>query len=109
MIQLSIAVIILLFFLAKLYWQKRKGAISLGEFIFWFIFWLASFVLILFLKQLDRLVASLGFSVSAIQVAAYLAIVVLFYFIFRLRLKLEKIEEALTKINEVVVKQQRDR
>jgi len=107
MAQLLVAAIIILFFLAKLYWQKRKGAVSTGEFIFWFIFWLASFVLVLFLKQLDQLVASLGFSVSAIQVAVYLAIAVLFYFIFRVRLKLEKMDENLTKINEVVTKQLR--
>lgn len=107
MIQMLVAATVILFFLAKLYWQKRKGAVSLGEFIFWLIFWLVTLVLVLFLKQLDRLVASLGFSVPAVQVAAYLAIAVLFYFIFRVRLKLEKIEENLTKINEVVTKQRK--
>lgn len=107
MIQMLVAAIVILFFLAKLYWQKRKGAVSLGEFIFWLIFWLVTLVLVLFLKQLDRLVASLGFSVPAVQVAAYLAIAVLFYFIFRVRLKLEKIEENLTKINEVITKQRK--
>lgn len=104
MAQILVAVIIIFFFLAKLFWQKRKAMVSTGEFVFWLIFWLASLVLILFLKQLDQFVASLGFSVSAIQVAVYLAIAVLFYFIFRLRLKLEKTEENLTKINEAITK-----
>ncbi|MFA6131749.1 MAG: DUF2304 family protein [Patescibacteria group bacterium] len=105
MAQLLVAAVIILFFLAKLYWQKRKGAVSTSEFIFWFVFWVASLVLVAFLKQLDQLVASFGFSVSAIQVAVYLAIAVLFYLIFRVRIKLEKIEENLTKINEAVTKQ----
>lgn len=104
MAQLLVAAVIILFFLAKLFWQRRKGAVSTAEFIFWLVFWLASFALVLFLKQLDQLVASLGFSVSAIQVAVYLAIAVLFYFIFRVRLKLERLEENLTKINEAVTK-----
>lgn len=108
MTQSLVAAIIILFFIAKLYWQKRKSAVSTGEFIFWLVFWLASLVLVLFLKQLDQLVASFGFSVSAIQVAVYLAIAVLFYFIFRVRLKLEKMEENLSKINEAVTKKNYD-
>jgi len=104
MIQIIAAIFIICFFIGKLYGQKRKGTVSKGEFIFWLIFWLASLVLVLFLKQLDQLVASFGFSVSAIQVAVYLAIAVLFYLIFRVRLKLEKMDENLTKINEVVTK-----
>lgn len=104
MAQILVAAVIILFFLAKLFWQKQKGAVSTAEFIFWLAFWLASFILVLFLKQLDQLVASLGFSVSAIQVAVYLAIAVLFYFIFRLRLKLEKTEENLTRLNEALTK-----
>lgn len=105
MAQILVATIIIAFFLAKLYWQKHKGAVSTGEFVFWLFFWLASLVLVLFLKQLDHLVASFGFSVSAIQVAVYMAIAVLFYFIFRVRLKLEKMEENLTKLNEVLTRQ----
>lgn len=107
MLQIIIAIVVIAFFIFKLYWQKQKGAVSSGEFIFWLVFWLASLVLVLFLKPLDRLVASFGFSVSAIQVAVYLAIAILFYFIFRVRLKLEKMEDNLTKINEVVAKQQK--
>jgi hypothetical protein len=104
MLQIIIATIIIIFFIAKLYWQKRCGLLSRNEFIFWLIFWLASLVLVLFLKQLDALVDSLGFSVSAIQVVVYLAIAIIFYAIFRLRLKLEKIEENLTKLNEEITK-----
>lgn len=107
MIQLLFAVLFIIFFIAKLGWQKYKRTISTGEFVFWLIFWLVTLILTLFLKQLDQLVASLGFSVSAIQVAVYLAVAVLFYFIFRVRLKLERIEEDLTKINEVVAKQRK--
>jgi len=104
MTQIIAAIFIICFFIGKLYGQKRKGTVSTGEFIFWLCFWLGSLVLVLFLKQLDHLVASFGFSVSAIQVAVYLAIAVLFYLIFRVRLKLERLDENLTKINEEFAK-----
>ena len=104
MAQILVAVVMICFFLMKLYWQKRKGAVSSAEFIFWLVFWFGTLILVLLLKPLDRFVASLGFSVSAIQGAVYLAIAILFDFIFRLRLKLEKMEESLTKINEALTK-----
>ena len=67
-------------------------------FIFWLIFWLLSAGAVIFLKWIDKLVANLGFSGSGIEVLLYLGVVILFYFIFRLRLKLEKIEQDITKI-----------
>ena len=98
MTQQIIALIIIAFFLARLYWQKRKNHISLNEFLFWLIFWLAAALLIIGLKFIDRLVAGLGFSGSGIQVLFYLSVAILFYLIFRVRLKMEKIEKDITKI-----------
>ncbi len=98
MLQQIIALIIISFFLARLFWQKQKGQISGSELLFWFVFWLLSAAAIVFLRQIDALVAWLGFSGSGIQVLLYLAVALLFYFIFRLRLRLEKIERNLTKI-----------
>lgn len=107
MLQIIVAVVVIIFFIAKLFWQKQRGSVSKNEFIFWLIFWSASLVLVLFLKPLDALVDSLGFSVPAIQVVVYLAIATLFYALFRVRLKLEKIEENLTKLNEEMTKERK--
>jgi len=98
MLQQIIALIIIAFFLARLFWQKQKKQINANEFIFWLIFWLLAAGAIIVLKWIDRLVANLGFSGSGIDILIYIAIVILFYFIFRLRLKLEKIEKNITKI-----------
>jgi hypothetical protein len=98
MLQQIIALIIIAFFLARLYWQKQKNYIGFNEFLFWLIFWLISAVLIILLKFIDKLVLGLGFSGTGIEVLLYLAVAVLFYLIFRLRLKLEKIEKDITKI-----------
>ena len=44
------------------------------------------------------IVANLGFSGSGIDILLYIGIVVLIYFIFKLRIRLEKIEREITKI-----------
>ena len=72
--------------------------ISGNEFIFWLIFWATVAIAIVGLKWIDRIVANLGFSGSGIDVLLYIGVVVLVYFIFRLRLRLEKIERDITKI-----------
>ena len=66
--------------------------------MFWLVFWLLAAFAIVFIKKLDAFVAGLGFSGSGIEVLLYLGVVLLFYFIFRLRLRLEKIEGNITKI-----------
>ncbi|MBI4779061.1 DUF2304 family protein [Candidatus Falkowbacteria bacterium] len=98
MIQQIIALIIIASILARLYWQKQKNYIGMNEFLFWLIFWILAAVLIVSLKFLDKLVAELGFSGSGIEVLLYLSVAALFYFVFRLRLKMEKIEKDITKI-----------
>ncbi len=98
MLQQIIALIVVAYFLARLFWQKQKGQIAAGEFVFWLFFWLFSALAIVSLKAIDRLVAGLGFSASGIQVLLYLSIAVLFYLLFRLRLRLSKMDQDLTKI-----------
>ena len=96
MFQQLIALIIIALFLARLFWQKQKNHLSLNEFIFWFTFWIFSAGLVIFIKLIDRLVQGLGFSGSGIEILLYLTVVILFYLMFRLRLKLEKIEKDIT-------------
>ena len=98
MMQQILALTIIAFFLARLFWQKQKKQISANEFVFWLIFWILAGAAIVSLKWIDRLAAGLGFSGSGIEVLLYVAAAVLFYFIFRLRLRLEKIERDITKI-----------
>lgn len=100
MLQLILAIIIIGFFIAKLFSQKAKNQITKNEFIFWLLFWFVSLILVASLKWLDRLVAELGFSASGIQVLLYLAVAVFTYLIFRIRLRLSKMEKNITKIIE---------
>jgi len=98
MLQQIIALIIIAFLLARQFLAKKKSLISNYEFIFWLVFWLLATAAIILLKWIDQAVASLGFSGTGIEVLFYLGVVVLFYLIFKLRLKLEKIEKDITKI-----------
>ena len=98
MFQQIIALIIILFFISRLFWQKKKKQISNNEFLFWFLFWILSGLAIIFLKTLDKIVANLGFSGSGIEILFYLAVIVLFYLVFKLRIRLEKINKNITKI-----------
>lgn len=98
-LQQFIALIIIAFLIYRLFSQKKKKQVSGNEFILWLIFWLGSGLAILFLKKLDTIAANLGFSASGINLLFYGATLVLFYFIFKLRLHLAKLDRDLTDLN----------
>ncbi|PLX21172.1 DUF2304 domain-containing protein [Candidatus Parcubacteria bacterium] len=98
MFQIYFALIIVLFFLARTYWQKKKKKVSRNEFFFWFVFWLLVGLFILFIKKIDNFVAGLGFSASGIDVLSYLSIALIFYLIFKIIIKIEKIEKNVTEL-----------
>ncbi len=106
MLQQIIALIFIIFFVIRIVYQRQKKQISIQEFIFWIIFWIIAGLAIIFIKQIDNLVAELGFSGKGIDVLIYLAIAILFYLVFKLRIKIEKIERNITKIiREIAIKE----
>lgn len=98
MLQQIIAIIIIAFFVFRLATQKKKKIISRNEFSLWLTFWLMAAAAIIFIKQIDRLVAWLGFSGAGINFIIYLAVLALFYLLFRLRLDLAKMDRNLTEV-----------
>lgn len=98
MIQQIIAIAIIIFFVYRLVVQKNKNNLSQTEFLMWVLFWLFSILVILFIKKIDSFVAFLGFSSAGINVILYLAIAFLFYLLFRIRIKMEKIEKEITSL-----------
>lgn len=96
MFQQLLAIIIILFFIGRLFWQRRRSDVGGMEFYFWMIFWILALVSVAFIKKIDMFVAGLGFSASGIDVLFYLAVMLLFYFVLRIRIKLEGIERNLT-------------
>ncbi len=97
-LQQIIGLLIIIFFIARLLLQKKKSRLNTAEFNFWLVFWLVAGAAVLLLKQIDRWLADLGFSASGINFLLYLSVAALFYFIFRLRIRLAKMEGEITKI-----------
>lgn len=97
--QQFLALVIIAFFISRIVKQKKQEQISAGEFWLWLCFWIFSALAIIFLKELDSLASSLGFTASGINLLFYGAILVLFYFIFKLRLRLAKMDRDLTDLN----------
>ncbi|MEA1963307.1 MAG: DUF2304 family protein [Patescibacteria group bacterium] len=105
MFQQIIALLMIIFFLTKLFLQRKNKQVGRMEFFFWLVFWFLSALVIIFIKKIDILVASLGFSAAGIDVLLYLSVAALFYLIFRLRVKLENIDREITKIvREIAIK-----
>jgi len=109
MFQQILALIVIAFFVARLFWQKQKKQINANEFVFWLFFWFLAAGAIVGLKWIDRMVANLGFSSSGIDVLFYIAVIILFYLIFRLRLHLAKQEKHITRLaREIAIKNQEE-
>jgi len=102
MLQQIIALVFIGFFIWRLYLQKKQSRIGNNEFILWLLFWLAAAIAIIFIRYLDRLLAAIGFSGSGINFLLYLAVMTLFYFVFKLRLKISKLENSLTELIRIV-------
>lgn len=96
MLQELIALLVIVGFIFRLSWQYHRGLVPKSQLVFWLIFWLLTIIAILNLKKLDALAENLGFSSSGIELLLYAAIAVIFYALFRLRLKTEKMEESIT-------------
>lgn len=104
-LQQIIALLIIFFFISRLIGQKKKQAVSGNEFALWLFFWIFSALAILFLKDLDRLTAGLGFSASGINLLFYAAILILFYLIFKMRLRLAKMDQDITDLTRTITLQ----
>ncbi len=102
MLQQTLALIIIIFFLFRLIDKKNKKQINGHEFLLWLIFWFLSLGAIIFLKKIDALVAWLGFSGAAINILVYLAILILIYQVFRMRLNIAKMEKNISELNQAL-------
>lgn len=98
MFQQILALIIIALFLIRLIGQKKKNQINRSEFLLWLIFWILAGIAIVFIKEVDKVVAGLGFGKEGIDILFYVAVLFLFYLIFKIRLRQAKIEKEITKI-----------
>jgi hypothetical protein len=102
MLQQILALLVIAFFLLRLLSQKKKKQINGSEFLLWLIFWLVALGAVIFIRQIDTLVAWLGFSGSAINIFVYLVVLALIYQVFRMRLVIAKMEKNISTLNQAL-------
>lgn len=92
-------VIILFSFYAvyKVYIKYKSGQISAPRAIFWLLLWVAVIGAALWPKTTDLIAKYVGVGRGA-DLLVYLSILVIFFLMFRIIIRLEKIDREITKI-----------
>jgi len=92
-----IMIVFALFAYAAVIHRVRKGEITKGEFIFWSIVWIAVIVVALIPSFAAEIANFFGIG-RGVDVLIYISILALFYLIFRVYVKLEKLEQEITQL-----------
>ncbi|MBU0981388.1 DUF2304 family protein [Patescibacteria group bacterium] len=86
-----------LFAWSRVFLRYRDDTLSLWGLLFWSLIWIAVLV-VLFLPHMTDLIAErLGIG-RGVDVFIYSSIVVLFYLVYRVYVKIESIEQEITKV-----------
>ena len=93
----TIVTIFIIAILFKLFKQRQNGKLSPWAFIFWFLLWLVVAV-VFWQPDITSYVANwLGVGRGA-DLAVYLSILAIFYLLFRIFVRLNKIDAEITKV-----------
>jgi len=92
-----IIIAFILFILWRTFIRFRRRDITGREFGIWAIFWLMVAIAALIPQQTDVVARSLGVERGA-DLLVYISIIVLFFIIFRIIVKLEKIDKDVTAV-----------
>lgn len=92
-----VLIIFILFALSRVWLRFRDKQITTIELVIWSLFWVLVAVVILLPNTTDWLARVLGVG-RGVDAVIYLAIIVVFYAIFRLGVKIEHIEREITQI-----------
>ena len=86
-----------LFALSRVVVRMKEHAITMWEFLFWFLFWLCAAMVIAWPNSLNYLADILGVG-RGVDVVLYSALVILFYVVFRIFIRIERIERDITTL-----------
>ena len=102
-----IVVLFALFALSRAFLRFKDGKITKKELALWTIVWIAAIIVILIPGTTSLVANMLGVTRGA-DVVVYVSIIVLFYLVFRIYVKLESIEQEITKVvREVAIKRKK--
>jgi len=104
-----LAIIFAIFALVNAILRVKEGKLSMGEFIFWNVLWIAVIV-IAFIPDFSTLVANLFGIGRGVDFLIYISIVALFYLVFRTYKKIKKIEQDITKlVSDLAIKEKKNK
>lgn len=89
--------VFIVFILSRLFRQRQNNKISLAALVFWFLLWLAVLVVFWQPESASYLANLLGIGRGA-DLIVYLSVVVIFYLLFRVFIRLNKIDSEITKL-----------
>ena len=92
-----IVVLFILFAVSRVFLRFKEKSITLGEFFVWTFIWLAIGVVVLLPHTASLIAHFLGVGRGA-DAIIYLSLIVLFYGLFRIYVKLEFIEHEITQV-----------
>ena len=96
-----IAIIIALFAVSRAFLRLKEHKISIVSFIFWAIVW-AAVVVIAFIPNATSYFSSFLGIGRGIDFVVYLSILMLFYLIFRIYVRLEALNSSITKLTRAI-------
>lgn len=92
-----ILIIVIIFIVLRLIYKLKAKEINLSQFFSWLVIWLSAICIIWYPQITTYLAARVGIG-RGVDLVIYVSIIVIFYFMFRLLLKIEQIEKQITKI-----------
>lgn len=90
-------VVFALFAIAKTFRQFKHGKLTLAFLFLWIVFWLIVGVVVVLPKTTDTLARFVGVG-RGVDAIMYISIIALFYFVFRLLVRIEEVEREITKL-----------
>ncbi|MBD3313088.1 DUF2304 family protein [Candidatus Woesearchaeota archaeon] len=92
-----IVIVFVLFAITRVFFRYQDKMINTFELVFWSLIWIAVAV-VLFVPTITEPIARLFNVGRGIDIAVYFSIVLLFYLVFRLYVKLDTMNNELTKV-----------
>lgn len=92
-----VAIVVAVIHIARLLslWKGRK--IPGKTALLWFLIWFAVLFVVFFTPVIDALSRPIGVG-RGIDMVVYISVLMLFYFIFQLNMKIDKLEREITKL-----------
>jgi hypothetical protein len=101
-------ILVILVILYRTFGRWRQGSLDFKAFIFWLCFWVLAGMVVIRPESTNFIANMLGVGRGA-DMVVYLSIIFIFYLIFQITIKTEKIERNITKIvREMAIKQTTD-